>query len=338
MFHDEVELHLKAGKGGNGAVSFRREKFIPKGGPDGGDGGKGGDVIISTNPQLSDLNHYASIRELKAENGIAGGSQKKTGADGLNLNIEVPVGTRIFQQHKDVWIEVFDLVEDKRGKKLLTGGIGGLGNVHFATATHQTPKEAGHGLPGQTANFRFELQLIADVGIIGLPNAGKSTFLSVVSEAKPKIADYPFTTLSPVLGVVTHYDQRLIFADIPGLIEGAAQGKGLGHQFLRHIKRTKLLIHFIDALSENYANDYETILTELAVYDPKLAQKPQLVVITKGELADRNEYKAKVKALKKHIAPPVSLFKEETISAVTGQNLDKLLTAISLALKDLTAS
>jgi GTP-binding protein len=336
MFHDEIEINLIAGRGGHGAVSFRREKYEPKGGPDGGDGGRGGDVIVKTNSQLSDLNYYASIHRLIAENGEPGAGQKRTGADGEKLILEVPIGTRILKKQRQDWVEVADLTHDSE-KKLLSGGIGGLGNVHFATATHQTPKQGQQGEAGQSGQFRFELQLIADVGIIGLPNSGKSTFLSIVSDAKPKIADYPFTTLSPVLGSVEHRGRRIVMADIPGLIQGAAQGKGLGHQFLRHIRRTRVLVHLIDSLSENYVDDYQTIMTELSAYNQSLQQKKQIVVVSKSELiTDKQKFAQKWQQLKKVISPPAESFEQKMISAVTGEHISQLLNKISHELHDLT--
>ncbi len=332
MFHDEVEFYLESGKGGDGSASFRREKYIPKGGPDGGDGGKGGDVYIEVNDQTHGLNHLASVRQLKAENGVPGQGRKLYGRAGEDLVVKVPLGTRIYRQVEDNWRLVKDLTNPQQRLKLLTGGQGGLGNVHFATATLQAPKFAQPGEPAQRAKFKFELQLIADVGIIGLPNAGKSTFLAAISDAKPKIADYPFTTLSPVLGVVIHKNKRIIFADIPGLIEGAAQGKGLGHTFLKHIQRTKILIHFIDSLSDNYARDYKIIRGELIEFDLKLAEKKEVVVVTKDEMitdAMQSDFHNKLKELKLSLRPPSILFPNESISALTKHNIEHLLSVIT---------
>ncbi len=328
MFHDEVDIELKSGKGGDGCVSFRREKYIPKGGPDGGDGGKGGDVYLVATRQLSDLNHLASLRHLAAENGIAGSGRKMIGRDGEDLTVEVPVGTQVYRQYGTEWKLVHDFTTENVPKRLLYGGKGGLGNVHFATATHRTPREAQPGEPGQKAIFRLHLELIADVGIIGLPNAGKSTFLSIVSDAKPKIGDYPFTTLSPVLGVVSYGEKRLVMADIPGLIEGASQGKGLGHLFLRHIRRTKMMIHLIDALSDNYARDYRVIRQELHIFDPAMSQKAELVAISKAELITpdiRPEFDQKVAELRNVLEPSSHLFPDGAISAVAHHNIDQLL-------------
>lgn len=331
MFHDEVEVVLESGKGGDGIVSFRREKYIPKGGPDGGDGGTGGDVYIEATQHMSDLGHLASVTMLKAENGQPGSGKKLYGRAGEDLTVRVPVGTRVYKQVHGEWRLVVDLTKDEQRQRVLRGGKGGLGNVHFATATNQTPRHAQPGEPPQRATFRFELQLIADVGIIGLPNAGKSTFLSIVSEAKPKIGAYPFTTLSPVLGIITYHDRRIVAADIPGLIEGASAGKGLGHLFLRHVKRTKALLHLIDALSDDYARDYATVRAELGNYDPGMLEKPELVVITKSELITPDtevEFKAKVARLRAVIQSPSSLFEEVSISAVTRENIDSLLASL----------
>lgn len=334
MFHDEVELFLQSGKGGDGCVSFRREKYIPKGGPDGGDGGKGGSVFVVASRQQSDLNDLSSTRELKAENGTGGGGRKLTGKDGEDLIVSVPLGTRIWRQYGDDWKLLHDFTEENKPKLLLRGGRGGLGNVHFATATHQTPRHAQPGEPGARARYRFELQLIADVGIIGLPNAGKSTFLSIITEAKPKVADYPFTTLSPVLGVASYFDMRMVFADIPGLIEGAAEGKGLGHTFLRHIRRTRALVHFIESLSDDYARDYLVIRQELAAFDASLTSKPELVVITKSELIqDPAAMEENVDRLRHVLEPSSVLFDKVSISAVAKQNIDTLLESVSVLLR-----
>ncbi len=327
MLHDEVTLLLTAGKGGDGSASLRREKYIPKGGPDGGDGGRGGDVIIKADRGLSDLSRYASLREIKAENGVQGSGKKLFGRAGEDLIISVPVGTQLFRRFgsKDKLIK--DFQTDGEELTILRGGDGGLGNVHFATATHQTPRYAQPGTPGEQATFRFELQLIADVGLIGQPNAGKSTLISVVSDAKPKIADYPFTTLSPVLGVVKHHDKSFIVADIPGLIEGASSGKGLGLTFLRHVKRTRVLVHLIDAFSDDYARDYQIIRRELGNYAQEMLAKSEIVVLSKGELITDDvlpEYNKKITALKKVIHEPSRLFSQERISAVAHQNIKEL--------------
>lgn len=325
MFHDEVTLHIESGKGGAGSASFRREKYIPRGGPDGGDGGKGGDVYLEATRQLSDLNNYASVRDIKADNGVPGAGQKLYGKNAEDLTVMVPVGTRVYRRVGTNWRLVVDMLQENKPFRLLQGGKGGLGNVHFATATNQAPRYAEPGEPGVRSEFKFELQLIADAGIIGLPNAGKSTFLSIVTEAKPKVANYPFTTLSPVLGVIEYHDKRYVLADIPGLIEGASEGKGLGHRFLRHIRRTKVLLHLIDSLSADYAHDYSVIQQELTQFDPELAQKNQLVVISKAELLQDGLDAENVDALKKALGKNSTLFSGVMISAVTRQNIPELL-------------
>ncbi len=329
MFHDEVALFLESGKGGDGAVSFRREKFIPRGGPDGGDGGNGGDVVIKANQQLSDLNHLAPVRHIKADNGTPGAGRKLFGKNADDTIVEVPVGTRVYRRMGDDWRLVADLTADGVTRHVLTGGKGGLGNVHFATATHQVPKHAQPGEPSKKAEFKFELQLIADVGIIGLPNAGKSTLLSVLTQAKPKVANYPFTTLSPVLGVATYHERSFVLADIPGLIEGAAEGRGLGHQFLRHIRRTKVILHLIDSMSDDYARDYRVIREELEAYDPELANKRELVAISKAELIqDKESFSEKIAALQAVLSPHSTLFEPISFSAVTQEHSSQLLAVL----------
>lgn len=331
MFHDEIQITLASGKGGDGSTSFRREKYIPRGGPDGGDGGKGGDVYIVATGQLHDLHHIASVRKLEAKPGVPGQGRKLFGAGGDDLIVKVPIGTRIFRKRGDRWAAVTDLMKEGVPFRLLLGGKGGLGNVHYATATNRTPRYAQPGEPSEVALFRFELELIADVGIIGLPNAGKSTFLRAVSDAKPKVADYPFTTLQPELGVVTHYDRRLVFADIPGLIEGASAGKGLGHTFLRHIRRTKVLVHFIDCMSDDYAKEYKTVRDELTVFDVQLMNKPIIIALTKSELLPdpiNDDIQNKVQELEKAITPPAKLFSGKFISSLTKQNIPELLDEI----------
>jgi GTPase len=328
MFHDEIQITLASGKGGDGSASFRREKYIPKGGPDGGDGGKGGDLYVVATGQLHDLHHIASVRKLEAKPGVPGQGRKLFGAGGEDLTVKVPIGTRIFRKRGERWAFVTDLMKEGVPFRLLLGGKGGLGNVHYATATNRTPRYAQPGEPGEVALFRFELELIADVGIIGLPNAGKSTFLRAVSDAKPKVADYPFTTLQPELGVVAYHDTRLVFADIPGLIEGASAGKGLGHTFLRHIRRTKVLVHFIDCMSDDYARDYKTVSEELAAFDAELMAKPRLVVVTKSELLPEpltDDINDKVTALAEAVASPAKMFSRTFISSLTKDNVDLLL-------------
>lgn len=335
MFHDEVNVFLQSGKGGNGSASFRREKYIPKGGPDGGDGGNGGDVFIIGTNQLSDLNQYASSPRLAAQNGVDGSGQKMYGKNGQALSIQVPVGTRIYKKSGLSWQHIVDIRHESRPFRLLLGGKGGLGNVHFATSTNQAPKFAQPGEIGMGGLFRFELQLIADVGIIGLPNAGKSTLLSVISAAKPTINHYPFTTLSPVLGTVEIGDSNRIFAEIPGLIAGAALGKGLGHQFLRHVRRTKLFIHLIDSTADDYVSAYLTVRNELTSFDKSLEAYPELVVISKSELVGNIIDPQEIEALNNNLNPPSRMFVGCSISAMTNKNIVQLLAQVEEIIQQL---
>jgi GTP-binding protein len=284
MLVDDVKLYVRSGDGGNGIVAFRREKYVPEGGPSGGDGGKGGDIIFKVNPNLNTLTYFKFHNHQKAQHGTKGGSADRTGANGSDLILEVPPGTII--KDAETGAVIADLIRPDDSIVLLKGGRGGKGNGRFATASNRTPRVAEKGAPGEEKWIRLELKLIADVGLVGVPNAGKSTLLSVVSNAKPKIADYPFTTLEPNLGVVIYDNRDIVFADIPGLIEGAHMGIGLGHAFLRHVSRCRVLIHLINGVSEDPVADFNQINTELALYDEKLAQKPQIVVFTKMDLPD----------------------------------------------------
>ena len=287
MFMDEVKIHVKSGDGGDGLVSFRREKFVPHGGPAGGDGGKGGDVYLVVNPHLSTLSVFQRKRHFKAERGGRGGSSNKTGKDGADVLIEVPPGTVVRDAESGRMMA--DLTQPGQRVLVARGGRGGRGNARFATATNQAPRVAERGEPGEERWLQLELRLIADVGIVGVPNAGKSTLLSVISAAKPKIADYPFTTLEPNLGVVELDDRTFVAADIPGLIEGAHLGAGLGHSFLRHVQRTRALIHLLDGASDDPLADFNQINTELALFDERLGEKPQLVVFNKMDLPQAAE-------------------------------------------------
>ena len=283
MFVDYVEIIIKAGKGGNGAVAFRREKYVPKGGPSGGNGGKGGDIVILADNNLHTLLDFRYQKIYIAENGAQGGTSLKDGKNGQNNIIKVPVGTLV----KDAGSGeiLFDL--DVNGKRIIAafGGKGGKGNSNFATPTNQAPRFAEDGKPGEEKNIILELKLIADVGLVGFPNAGKSTFISSISAAKPKIADYPFTTLTPNLGIVQYKDfQSFTVADIPGIIEGAHLGKGLGHKFLRHIERTRVLLLLIDITLENLQEQYDTLLQELKKYSKILAEKRKILAFTKADL------------------------------------------------------
>ena len=280
MFIDYAKIELQAGNGGNGIVSFHREKYIDKGGPSGGDGGKGGDIVFVTNSNLHTLQDIRYRRLYKAKNGQSGGSNKKTGKSGEDLIIEIPCGTVIKDQASSKII--VDMVEDNHSHIVCEGGIGGKGNHHFKSSTQQTPRFSQEGSQGEHLKVELELKVLADVGLVGLPNAGKSTLLSVMTTAKPKIADYPFTTLQPHLGIVKYGDyQSFVMADIPGLIEGASEGKGLGHQFLKHIERNKILLFLIDILEENPQETFDKLKKELETFNDTLMDKPALVVRTK---------------------------------------------------------
>ena len=291
MFVDYTKVELQAGKGGPGCVSFRREKYIPKGGPDGGNGGRGGNIIVQGDSNLHTLQDIRYSRIYTAKNGTPGLSSMKTGKDGEDIIIRVPLGTLI--RNVTSGMVAADMVEDGDEVVICKGGIGGKGNVNFKSSTHQTPRYAQPGTEGETGEFEFELKVLADVGLVGLPNAGKSTLLSVLSKARPKIADYPFTTLEPHLGIVkTGEYQSFLMADIPGLIEGASKGKGLGHQFLRHIERNRLLLYLIDGNEEEPLNVFNTLKNELKTYNEALLLKPIVLVRTKGDtLNDVDETK-----------------------------------------------
>jgi GTP-binding protein len=280
MFTDHVEIHVKSGKGGDGMMHFRREKFIPRGGPDGGDGGKGGDVIFEVKSTLNTLSSFRQNQKFKAEEGVKGGPSQRTGHNGKDLIISIPPGTVLFDA--DTGELIGDLTEPGQQLRVLKGGRGGRGNQHFATSRNQAPRTAEKGEPAAEKRLKLELKLIADIGLIGVPNAGKSTLLSALTNARPKIASYPFTTLEPNLGVANiDDDTTVVLADIPGLIEGASHGAGLGHDFLRHIQRTRVLVHLLDGLSEDPLADYSQINSELSLFDPNLAKKPQLVALNK---------------------------------------------------------
>ncbi len=295
MFVDTAKVIIRAGKGGNGAISFRREIYIPKGGPDGGDGGKGGDVVFVASKDCNTLIDFRFQPKLIAEDGKAGSGQKSSGKSGKDLEVEVPVGTVV--KRSDTGEIVADLVRDGQREIVAHGGDGGYGNWHFRSSVRQTPKIAELGNPGEAFDAELELKLIADVGLIGFPNAGKSTFLSVVSNATPEIADYPFTTLTPNLGVAKVDDTSILIADIPGLIEGASEGKGLGDEFLRHVERTKVLLHLVDVYSEDAGKAYKDIRKELENYSVELAERPELVVLTKIEGLDEDIVKMQMSAI-----------------------------------------
>lgn len=319
MFIDQVLIFTRSGRGGDGVIHFRREKFVPFGGPDGGDGGRGGDVIFRVKSTLNTLSHFRHQKKFRAQDGSRGGGNNKTGKSGEDLFIYVPAGTMVFNADTDELIG--DLVDKDQTLLVCKGGRGGRGNARFATSRNKAPRIAEKGEPPQERNVRLELKLIADIGIVGVPNAGKSTFLAAVTNAKPKIASYPFTTISPNLGVAAlDLDTTLVLADIPGLIEGAHLGIGLGHDFLRHIQRTKVLIHLLDGLSEDPISDFSQINSELALFDAKLAEKPQIVVLNKMDLPMVKDKLLGVKdALLSRGYPLLS------ISALTGEGVRDLL-------------
>jgi GTP-binding protein len=329
VFFDEAKIHVKAGDGGDGCVSFRREKYVPLGGPSGGDGGKGGDVYLVANPHLNTLIGFKRRTHFKAQRGDHGRGKGQKGRQGDDLFIEVPPGTVVRDAETGEFIA--ELMEEGQRALVARGGRGGRGNAAFATSTNQAPRIAERGEPGQERWLYLELKLIADVGIVGVPNAGKSTLLSVVSAARPKIAAYPFTTLEPNLGVVALDDYTsFVMADIPGLIEGAHAGAGLGHEFLRHIERTRIIIHLLDGASADPLADYQSINEELALFDPELARKPQLVVLNKMDLPQAQALWPSVEKAMRARGQRVM-----SISAVTGQEVKEMLRSVVEMLKSL---
>ena len=328
MFVDEVDIHVAAGDGGRGCLSFRREKFVPRGGPDGGDGGAGGSVYIVATPRKNTLVDFRFHPEFEARRGQHGQGSNRTGHTADDLEIEVPIGTLVFERNADggTLTQLADLAEEGQRVLVAKGGRGGRGNAQFATSTNRAPRRTEPGEPGDERFLRLQLRLLADVGLVGFPNAGKSTFIARVSAARPKIADYPFTTLTPNLGVVTLSDDRgFVIADVPGLIEGAHEGHGLGHQFLRHLERTKVLIHLVDVSSASGrepVEDFEIVQDELRLFDAKLAAKPQLVAANKIDALDDASRMARLEA---HVqSRDLPFFR---ISGVTGEGIDRLLEA-----------
>ena len=321
QFLDEARILVKAGDGGNGCLAFRREKYVPRGGPSGGDGGRGGDVYLVATSQHNTLLQFSYNPEHKAERGRHGEGSNKTGADGRSIDIEVPVGTVVYDDATGE--RLVDMADPGQRFLVARGGRGGRGNARFATSTHQAPTEHEPGRAGEERRLRLELKLLADVGLVGFPNAGKSTLISRISAARPKIADYPFTTLEPNLGVVQLPDFRnFVVADIPGLIEGAHLGAGLGIQFLRHIERTRLLVHLVDvseASGRDPVQDFETIMAELASFSEQLVEKPMIVVASKMDAA---QDEARVASLRDLAAGRGLAYYE--ISSVTGQGIDAL--------------
>ncbi len=322
MFVDKVEVVVRAGDGGNGAVSFRHEKYVDKGGPDGGDGGRGGSVIFLADPNLNTLLNFRYKQELEADRGQNGSKRNRRGRGGEDLIVKVPVGTQVYHEGK----LIADLTTPEQRTVIAQGGGGGFGNAHFKSSTRQAPQVAELGEKGEELSLTLELKLLADVGLVGLPNAGKSTFLSVVTNAHPEIADYPFTTLTPNLGVADVGDNSLLIADIPGLIEGASQGKGLGDAFLRHVERTAVLLHLVDIYDDDVAGAFTTIQNELKAYSPELAKRPLVVALTKIEGLPEDGVEAKKKELAKVIPAGTQLF---AISSSAHSNVKELLRQLS---------
>ncbi len=317
---DEAVITAKSGDGGSGCVSFLRERFRPRGGPDGGDGGDGGDIIVKATNQLQTLSHFRSKPHFKASNGQPGRGRNQSGKRGSDLLLKLPVGTLV--KEEETGRQLADLIHDQEEFVLISGGKGGKGNQHFATATHRAPRIAQEGTPGQEITLRFSLKFLADIGLIGLPNAGKSTLLSRLTTARPRIDNYPFTTLIPNLGVLNLPEHKnLTIADIPGLIEGASQGRGLGHRFLKHIERTKLLVHLLDITyrpRNGILEDFYTLRNEMTAFNPELAEKPQMVLINKMDIEspdnrDLNELQGALDRLG---------IDSLAVSALTGQGLD----------------
>jgi GTP-binding protein len=336
-FVDEAVIKVEAGDGGNGCVSFRREKFIPKGGPDGGDGGDGGHVYLVADSGLNTLVDFRHRRHHRAERGQNGMGRQMTGRKGESLSIRVPVGTRVHDADTEEFIgEVM-----RHGERLLVvrGGVHGLGNIHFKSSTNRAPRQATHGTPGERRTLHLELVLLADVGLLGLPNAGKSSLITAVSSARPKVADYPFTTLYPNLGVVRAGSERsFVIADIPGVIEGAAEGAGLGIQFLKHLSRTRLLLHLVDIApidDTDPAEAVRSILAELEKFGPELAGRERWLVLTKSDLLDEDELDARRRALVDALQWPGPVF---VISSVARRGLDELVQALANRLDELRAA
>jgi GTP-binding protein len=333
MFVDEVDIHVEAGHGGRGCLAFRREKFVPRGGPSGGDGGHGGSVYIVASPHINTLINFRFHPEFAAERGEHGMGSNCTGHGGADLELEVPIGTLVYEKPADAGERRYSLLADLagEGQRVLVakGGRGGLGNARFASSTNRAPRKVQPGEPGEIKELRLELKLLADVGLVGFPNAGKSTMIARISAARPKIADYPFTTLTPNLGVVGLSDDRsFVVADVPGLIEGAHRGQGLGHQFLRHLERTKLLVHLVDvsgASGRNPVEDLETVRNELELFQPAFAARPQIVVANKVDALDEAHEDAAV-ALERRAQQLDLPFLR--VSGVSGEGVPELLEAM----------
>jgi len=320
-FLDQCKIYVKSGEGGAGVVAFRREKYIDHGGPWGGDGGRGGDVIVEAVPNLNTLIDYRYQQHFRAEIGHHGMGSDRSGAAGKNVVLRVPVGTQILDEDNETVL--LDLKKPGERHVLLKGGDGGFGNAHFKSSTNRAPRKATKGWPGEERWIWLRLKLIADAGLLGLPNAGKSTFLSRVSRARPKIADYPFTTLRPQLGVVSAHGEEFVIADLPGLIEGASEGAGLGHRFLGHVERCAVMLHLIDATEEDILGNWRTIRGELEAYGHGLTEKPEIIALNKADAVPAEELTKKRAKLKRAAKRPIFV-----MSGATGQGVDEVLTAL----------
>jgi GTP-binding protein len=326
QFLDQCKIYLKSGDGGRGAMSFRREKFIEFGGPNGGDGGKGGDIVFVAVDNLNTLIDYRYRQHFRAPDGRPGAGRERTGANGEDLVLRVPAGTQIMDEHNRLVLA--DLTRAGQQLVFLRGGDGGFGNVHYKSSTNRAPRRADPGWPGREAWVWLRLKLIADAGLVGLPNAGKSTFLAAVTHARPKIADYPFTTLKPQLGVVRQHDNEFVLADLPGLIEGASEGAGIGTRFLGHVERCAVVLHLVDGTLEDVAGAYHTIREELAQYGHGLAEKTEIVGLNKIDALDHEAIRAKCRELQQAVRPGVQIYQ---LSGVTGASVPDVIDAVLAA-------
>ena len=316
-FLDQAKIYIKAGNGGSGSASFRREKFVEYGGPDGGDGGNGGSVIIQSDRNLNTLIDYRYAQHFKAAHGVSGSKRNKTGANGNDIVLKVPVGTQIYEEDNNTLI--YDFIKNKEKYLVAAGGRGGLGNVRFKSSTNRAPRKKTNGKIGEEFWIWLQLKVIADIGIVGLPNAGKSSLLAGLTRAKPKIANYPFTTINPNLGVTYYDNKEITLADIPGLVEGAHKGVGLGDKFLRHIERCKIILHLIDITEDNLVQNYKKIKLELSAYDKVLLKKKEIIFFNKSDLLKKNEITKKIKEFEKKIKKKyevISIFDQKDIQKI----------------------